>query len=551
MGSHKVFFSALLRKTVLAATTLAVGLVAPISGRADGDLNGGGYFLNCGTGGLGTITCPTAPSVAGESAGTAPTTVVQAANVEEGIIYASELFGAGTATDILPDGSSGVVGAAAVYEIDGDIEEETKVSFSLDNGVSFTAGTLALVVERSGGTVSSITVTSEITSGSTVRFSIADADPDGTVDGSSVLLADGDRLILFYQITGVGGLSTSGTQVTMNATLRMAKDKTGLQKTNPDRNVVIAQSTQAVTFELVKNTLGVAYISMSADGKEFTGTSVPEGVYISDSEVAIGELKINRTSSDIMQKDGITQFALDETVVATLTIESCQCAASKEGTGKIYLEALSLSGEVDDSGEIATWQLQGDTHLDKILNAGSTRIIVAVDGETEINVPENDPQASIEVVFSGGTTGDPNQPKALRKVVPDGAVCHLFNIPNTVADGANDILNIRITNDSKTVGELKFTLYDETGAQIFVSQPAEGKTIKAGQTIHLGAEDLKDMAGGVTWTGRGYLTVRSNLPRMEAFNLLRGVVPTDYAFPLTNMSLGAHGDSCDPVGTYP
>ena len=174
---------------------------------------------------------------------------------------------------------------------------------------------------------------------------------------------------------------------------------------------------------------------------------------------------------------------------------------------------------------------------------GKTTIRFTADGEAAINTDaENPPTATLKIDFEDETTTDIIVEAELNKIKQDGTICTLYNVPPT---SAKDKLNIRITNESSTSDDLICSLIDKSGAIIldevncFQDELGNSIPIKPMETKRLTSAALEAL--GATWASRGVLTIKSSLPKMEVFGMLRSKIPGS---PLTNMSYGAHGQSC-------
>lgn len=462
----------------------------------------------------------------------------------DGVLYASELFGSGAGTTQLPEGQK----AAVVYTVDGEIRVNFDIIFTLSNGAAFVANPVLVLMSNTDTT--GITIGTPSLTGQSVTFRVE------VTPSAGQIIRDGAQFGLLYNFSGATALSTPGEEITMTAALQTKLNFID-QAVNPSREVTIASSSRAIDVQLSPELSGEAFISVSSDSKEFTGTSLPGGggVYMNSSEVRIGYLAL-QVSDKVKQKDGTSAFALSDTGTSaagsTLVIENCQCAASRELPGKIYIQAGSgINGEVDEEGLSATWTFD-NTALQNIIttttnsddNKGAA-IIVKVDQSTQINIPEDPPLASAEISFTTAGADIITDEAELRKTRRDGMNCTIFNVPPT---NATDILSIRITNDSGVAGTVRGTMYALDGTALFVAQDLNNANpIAAGETIRISSQDLEAIAG--TWTGRATLEISSSLPRLEVLALLRERL--NPAAPLTNLSLGAHGDSCDPVHSHP
>jgi hypothetical protein len=241
-----------------------------------------------------------------------------------------------------------------------------------------------------------------------------------------------------------------------------------------------------------------------------------------------------------------------------------------------------ITSAVSSDGETVTLKLN-DTMLQQIVNSTNSKgvaIEFLVDQTTEINVVDDPPLATFNLVFDNTdiVVGDDLQTKLtdvpLLRIGRDGSVCWAFNVPYATIQ---DRFNIRITNESAKPGSMILTLYgpdgneaapttelvnvkDENGNYIFLDRGGKSQLkseVELGrgtgtdlnllmpqETIHLNSEKLEKVLGA-SWSGRAVLRVTSKLPELEMLALLRNQLMDDASQPLNNLSLGAHGDSCD------
>jgi hypothetical protein len=495
----------------------------------------------------------------------------QAGNEDKGIIYAAELFGSGTVD--LPSGNGLTASSeekgtrqAVVYNVNGDITQAFLATFTLSDGALFVNEPQLSVADAGANAVHNDLVVpsdtgQETASGkSTAAFAI---------DAKTGVLTTDDKIALIFQWKDANRkLATAGESIEMSVTL----ETDGLQiPVNPPRSVPIATSKQCITAAIKSESLGTVKISVSDDSKKFSGENPPGGVgaFISDSQALLGYVEISdqrsvttaseraRTSNGV-EECNIGQFT--DTKVNTdttlLQITDGQFAASHTPpSGDVFLIGVKSGGGAalgTTSADAtlatdteATWKLN-DTTLDNIAtdtndSTAAVNIQFKVDGNTEINLPENDPVASFTIDFvqdyMADITLDP--PVTLRKFRPDGATCILYNIPNSVS--APDTVTVRITNPTSSEGLLKAQMWGQDGSELIPSGTLlnDGNNIKAYETVVVPATALEDLAGGA-WNARGVLKVTSTVPKLEMFGMLRdkatGIV--------TNLSAGATGSGC-------
>ena len=359
-------------------------------------------------------------------------------------------------------------------------------------------------------------------------------------------LASGDKLMLIYKLGNTKALASSGQKINMAVSLKTPLTNI---KVNPARTLTGASSRLGIKEADIKPIIsGSIKISVLTDSKEFVG-DYPQ--FIGSREAAIAYINIdnddeNTDNQKVKIADGITNFELGKTGAladkSSFKITEGQFAASIKTPGKVFIEAGSVNLQADEITETeATWKLQ-DTHLQSIETAGDdqTSVHIKTDGKTAVNVPENNPMATLIIDFDDTGMTDLTVETELQKIKKDGTICHIYNVPNT---GAGDALSIRITNDSAMSGKLTITLYNMDGTQAIDAgtELFGGEEIKPDETRRLSAADLEALAGAA-WTGRARAVISSTLPKLAILALLRQTVP---GAPLTNLSVGATGNSCN------
>jgi hypothetical protein len=338
---------------------------------------------------------------------------------------------------------------------------------------------------------------------------------------------------------------------------------------NPERKVTIATSKLATTVTLTDEPEGSVNVSVADGSKLFSGDlEQTGGGYISPKKARIGYISI-ASDSTAKESDGETSFkigsgtdaVLEDEDALVLEITGGQFAASglNSSVGRVYLDGVAGLPDADvtdentatfhlSSGEVATLR---DGTGNKTPSTKAS-IVIEVDEETPINSVENPPAANLQINFDADSTisitadeilSSLNLPVELRQIKKDGMVCWIYNIPHSTA---TDTGNIRITNDSSAVETISAKMYDTGGGAI---GPAEGvilnggNPLEAGQTIRLTADDL-EAAGFPKWDGRAIMQLTTALPKIEVLNLLRNEAPGS---PLTNLSVGATGSSCESL----
>ncbi len=362
-----------------------------------------------------------------------------------------------------------------------------------------------------------------------------------TITADKYELETNDRIMLLYKLGNTKALSSAGEKINMEVTL---KTRSSGKIVSSGRSITVATSKAGVkTAELRTIESGDVKISVITDSKEFTGSGKP---FVGTTEARIGYLNLDNTSG-VKAADGYTDFEIGgdgaSADKSTLVITEGQFAASLTAPkGKVYINANGKSFDADTVTETeATWNLQ-DAELRDIADApeDTTYIQFIVDGEKAINVPENTPVGTLTLDFADTTTTDLTIDSALLRIKKDGTICQVYNVPNSTAA---DALSIRITNDSASAGKLTATLIDMEGTQVIPAgtELFGGEEIQSLETKRISAADLETLAG-TSWEKRARLVISSTLPKLEVLTVLRQNVP---GAPLTNLSLGASGKSCN------
>ncbi len=366
---------------------------------------------------------------------------------------------------------------------------------------------------------------------------------------TALKLTTGDRFMLLYKLRNTKVLANLDEKIEM--TVGLTTPLTQI-KLNPTRTITIARSKPGlITPEIRALETGEVKISVFADSKEFVSGPFlrPDYAFLGTDQVQIGYLNLdNDTSGAYLSKtaDGETPFQIGkrgaEADNSTLLIEKGQFAGSLFSPGKVFLnikgqEAL-IADEVTET--TATWHLN-NTDLQKIAAADTDHITfrIKVNGQTAINVPDQPPKATLTLDFDEPKTTDITASAVLRWIKKNGTTCQIYTVPNTKA---TESISIRITNDSKEEGQITGTLYDMDGQELIeAGTPLFEEAIKPNETKRLTAKELEELAG-TSWTGRARLVISSSLPKMEVMSLLR---EKRLGSPLSNLSLGARGNSCE------
>jgi hypothetical protein len=361
---------------------------------------------------------------------------------------------------------------------------------------------------------------------------------------SGLNLEINDRLMLLYKLGNTKALASPGQKI--NMTVALATSLTNI-KVNPARELTVASSKPGIkVLDMKPVEGGTIKISVLSDSKEFTGDGTP---FIGTNEAKIGYINLDNddsTSQEVKAGDGETKFEVGKTGAladkSTLQVTEGQFAASLKSPGSVLVQAGTTNLQADTVTETeATWNLH-DTGLQaiEVATQDKTAIHFKVDGTTGINVPENNPHATLTIDFDDTKMTDMTIEADLRKIKKDGTICHIYNVPNATAA---DALSIRVTNDSAVSGKLTIALYNMDGSEAIVpgTELFGGEEIQPDETRRLSAADLEALAGAA-WTGRARAVISSTLPKLAILALLRQTVP---GAPLTNLSVGTTGSSCN------
>jgi len=449
-----------------------------------------------------------------------------------GIVYATEIFG-GDGPPALPNTTDARL-AAVLYTIDGEIDAEFDILFTLSAG-QFAEDPKLAISDKSTNYTTEPILTEGGRNDSVVGF---------RVTANNNKLQSGDQLMLAYRIKGVNDvLGTANGKIDLTAQLTTRTDL----PLNPERTVTIATSKTAVSAELTTEDTGEVNISVSDGSKKFTGSG---NAYVDASTVQIGYLKITNLAN-IMESDGETEFQvgqgtdgkLNDAVDAgsKLEISNGQFSASTAAPGEVSLNAGTKVVADEVVEEAATFKLD-DTDFPNLSSGSNIAIRFTANGSDPIKTLENPPSATLVLDFKEEYVVDMElAPVDLRGVGRDGAVCIVYVVPS--ASIPKEKINIRITNDSNEDGTLYGNLFNEAGEQIgegFLNEIND--PLGAGQTVTYQATHLADKMGIDMWSGRAQLVITSTLPGLEVMALIRN--QSDRSL-ITNISLGATGVSCN------
>jgi hypothetical protein len=490
------------------------------------------------------------------------------------VTYAAEVFRSTVTPDIIP--SAGSVDFQGIcYQVSGLISQAFTVDFKV-TGAQFSTDTgnwwFAVGDNGSVGPKGLCNMT-----GAAAADKMTLTVP--SISTASCSLVDGTQICLFYHLTSTSALKEPGKTVTISAELKAGGAVLGLATP-----IDVAKSVQAAKFTLLPELDGDVYISTTSEQKEFLATDSniapvsptkdENTAFKSTTEVIIGYVKYAPTAGAV-GRDGSVVFNLgtDAANAGTLVVTDGQFSASSSGTtGRVYLGTGAVANTVEKVSDkwVATWNLDStQLGLLSTVTEKYTPIQIKVDGGTKIDQTlDADPMGELTITL--GTTKTPisDQPIAspLRRIPYDGKVCTAYNIPSPT--GAQDVLMLRITNDSDRPGTLSGTLYDLTGNPVgdkvdllaghidYTQSPPKDRTtlglsdplqLQPRETVIITSQNIAALFGKTSWEGeRWVLKVMSSIPKIEMFNLLRNVEDVSMQ-PLSNISTSAKGVECSPI----
>lgn len=543
-----------MRNNRVLGAAVAAALFLPI-----GSAYGGSYNVN-----NSLLSMPAADTAAGDSVVTScsvtdgmgtcvvnssfdlvPSTVVNVP--DDGLIYATELFNtppSGMEYPILPCGTEP---AAIMFTIDGENDNDnTLATFTLSSG-KFENDPVLGISDSNGAITSPMTI------------------PDGGGDGSNFVkynidttngrLQVNDQLILTYFMQDASTLGTAGNTIKM----------TMVVKGSNTREEIIATSKEGLPltgFGPSPQEEGKVQIDVTNDNKTFATGEEPAYIDSQTAMICYLNLETNSGNDDeyIVQCDGKSEFKLgsgDLTInedQSKLEITGTQFQAST-GSEMVYLSfdesatfGKDIIAVVDPDTFDATFSFTNQNMNDAGDLGHEMPLIMEVDGVTEIGIVEEAPIASLMIDFEQGN--DENVDTwAMADIGPiespcllirrNGMVCNVFNVPPSTAQ---DILNLRITNESVKAGKLTMTLYNMDGTVVGDESVVLVESLEPGHTVRFTSAMLEgEDYFNTTWTGRARLEIRSTLDKIEMFTLLRYQGDAKL---LTNVSLGASGVAC-------
>jgi hypothetical protein len=361
-----------------------------------------------------------------------------------------------------------------------------------------------------------------------------------------------------FNIDDATTLATPGSEIKMG--LQLIANSRSLPNDGSITDVAVAKSSSGVTVD-ISSASGIAEISVATGAKEFVGTNTTAKT------ADLGTLSIQSPVSGVLGQD-LSEWTLGVSSPkpvsdqSSFTVSDGNFAASTtaKGKGRVFLDLDSnstfgtgdITADTVEEGE-AIWKLTSD-EIRGISLSSPVKIVIEADGETAINDFEDQPTATLKIVYG---SGDPaSYSGRLRQIKRDGMICTLFNVPSP-STNATDNFNLRITNTSADAGTVLGTLRDEKGAEILSNQELVN-SLAPDATAYLNAEAIQaitknqawidanptaplDASGAPTWSGRATLTLAGNLRTMEAYGLLREKTG---GAPLLNISTGASGNGC-------
>ncbi len=521
--------------------------------------------------------------------GTASPAITDVVNVPtDGLIYATELF-TGLREEgrpVLPGALTGCdagtgPAAAIMYTIGAtslNTAPEMQIEFTL-TGAEFSGDPLLGVMDISGTNEGLTAIDKGGDGRQTASFKI-----NSDSGASGFELETGDRIMLIYRIENATALASEGGVVTMDIDIEGDANR---------ETVTIATSKTALEYSCRPQDLGKVQIDVTNENKRFADTGIAPA-YQKDvpavgagAGAAICYIKINSISDDtaadnysIVQCDGSSEFIFSGASTAgnlaladsKFEITDGQFAASSKDQVYIETGGVEADGNVTAPGWlapdlkadtvvndlVATWNLN-DANMNTFGTTGDEMpIIMEVDGTTEINTVELPPMCNLQLDFKQGNDdadkwgmADISYEDTCLLIKRNGLVCRVFNVPPV---GAADALNIRMTNNSTSAGDLTFTLYDKDGSELgaktleaadyeLIDTKYGSSEFSPGHTFRFTSAHLEEILSIETWTGRGMLEITSTLPKVEMMVLLRNTNPNVPL--LTNMSSGARGYACE------
>lgn len=475
--------------------------------------------------------------------------------------------------------------AGVVYYIDGTIVQDFDVTFELTGGASFDDEPRFGIWDGILGTEYTNFLLKSGSSGkgkSSVTYSVRPATDKRNLGGTTTNTPA--KLYLLYNIQNATVLQQANGKVEMKAKIKMATG-VGTSTDFEEQMVTIFTSANTLTdAEITSEDDGNVYISVEDESKLFTDNvdntiptnSATTGGFRDTMTARIGYLKVGQSA--VFEPNGVELFKIGSGAgkagaASELTIKGGQFAASASGLGKVQLRNTA-TGEIiatttgSADGSEAIFKLD-DTALGNLTKAATVAIEIVADTKNAINTVDAAPLATLSLVFDDNTikVSEDFATKVtdipVRRIYSNGITCWAFNLPS--AD-LRDKFNIRITNESSVPGSITATLYSQGGGEgevlelAGIGQLVTAKTAGTGtddttknllmpeRTLYLDYDQLIK-SGVAEWTGdRKVMRITSKLPKLEVLALLRNKELDDASNPLINLSLGAHGLSCEQGG---
>lgn len=429
-----------------------------------------------------------------------------------------------------------------------------KVTFTLAgatwgvDGFALSGGDVS--VDNTRGTVGTNDVSIGISDGGGEDDSIIEffLTPAGGVDVIDTAL---DFMELKFVIDKANVLASNG-KVTLTVE---TKTPTGISIDGP-KTITLISATSGGNLT-VTAAAGEAYIDVSKESKEFLENGNNTKV------ISLGTVGVSTIPTPPLDDTAVTgsdwTFGTSAPTPssATLEIQNGIFAASLDGPagpGRVFLD-INGSGAYEDTADFAAtasnvtatsakWTFDTTPAIPESIDnlQPPIEVLVEVNGTTIITENDDPPMATLQVVYSTKTETVSNR---LRHIKRNGSLCTLYNVPNV---DANDLGVVRLTNRSAREGEVRGSLRDATGNYLFEDADLLGGTkIQPNETVAVWVRQPNGDLGVIgtlvpTWnSGRGVLTVSSDLSDMEVYGLVRNKL----GGPLMNMSKGATGNGCD------
>lgn len=372
-----------------------------------------------------------------------------------------------------------------------------------------------------------------------------------------------DQVMLLYKLSNAGALAAQGKSINMNVDLTTGGSLLNVI-VNTHRAVTVANSVKALNVSLASldplTTADDVKIDLNSGQTQFSGdASGYNKNYVENTIAQYGVLTVNTTTSGskiAVMEDGVSPFKFSTTAPivyadnSKLRVTGGQFHASLKSPGQLSL--VTNVGTIIANSNFVSQDQNGDWNALWNLNTAEMQTIAAsspaylriqADGVTQINTVENPPHGQFTIGFNNPVYSSVTTENDLYRILRGGVVCTVYQIP-PAAKGqvGQDIMSIRITNNSATAGKIRGTLYDMDGSQLGSTIDLRATELAPNETMRIDSDALGTLFG-VTWKDRAVLKVQSSLPKMEVMALIR---QRNIPFaPLSNLSAGAKGTSCE------